>query len=342
MKTQPYLIHHHLQAKTLENNLLGDPIERQVAVYLPPDYSERNHYPLLMALAPYNNSGLGLITWQPAKENLSERLDRLILSGAMPPCIVVFPDCFTRLRGNQYINSRVVGNYQDFLIEEVVPFVEKLYSAGGPGYRGCFGKSSGGFGAITYGMTRPDIWSAVACHSGGMGFQWLVSGFISLISIELSRHNNNIEQFIRYTEGAYKLTYEEFVTLMFLSFCAAYDPDPSQFLGIRLPFDLYSGQWIAEHWNNWLALDPAFPTSIRIKNLSSLKSLYMDCGSYDQYHLQFGARILHKTLSEQKIKHYFEEFPDNHTDLDYRYDISLPFLVKAILENKELKVAVSS
>lgn len=337
MKNQPNILYHHLQAKTLASNLLGDSIERTVAVYLPPHYDKSSHYPLLMALAPYNNSGLGLITWQPAKENLPERLDRLILSGEMPPCIVVFPDCFTRLRGNQYINSSVVGAYQDFLIDEVIPFVESQYPTGGFGYRGCFGKSSGGFGAITHAMARPDVWSAVACHSGGMGFQWMVSGYISLISIELSHHDYNLEQFIRHTECVYKLTHEEFVTLMFLSFCAAYDPDPSCFLGIRLPFDPCTGQWIEKPWKNWLTHDPAFPTQEKIRNLSSLKTLYIDCGSYDQYHLQFGARILHKTLLDHNIEHFFEEFPDNHTDLEYRYDVSLPFIVKGLLEKKELQ-----
>lgn len=339
MKIQPNILYHTIESKALENNSLGDPSKRQIAVYLPPHYTKEDHYPLLMGLAPYNNSGLGLITWQAGKENLSERLDRLILKGEMPPCVVVFPDCFTRLRGNQYLNSKAVGNYQDFLTDEVIPFVEGLYPTGGQGYRGCFGKSSGGFGALTYGMTRPDVWSAVACHSGGMGFQWLVGGFVSLISIELSRHNYNLERFIHHTEKAYKLTYEEFVTLMFLSFCAAYDPHPAHFLGIRLPFDPYTGQWIEERWANWLAHDPAFPSPTRIKNLSTLPTIYIDCGSYDQYHLQFGARILHKTLIDHNVSHLFEEFPDNHTDLDYRYDISLPFLVKGILANQKLNVA---
>ena len=139
MKTQPHIIYHQIQAKTLISNMLGDPTDRTLAVYLPPHYDKACHYPLLMALAPYNNSSLGLIAFQAGKENLAQRLDRLILSERMAPCIVVFPDCFTRLRGNQYINSQVVGAYQDFLIEEVLSFVEDHYPAGGPGYRGFFG-----------------------------------------------------------------------------------------------------------------------------------------------------------------------------------------------------------
>ena len=41
-------------------------------------------------------------------ENMPERLDRLIASGAMPPVVVAFPDCFTKLGGNQYINSSAI------------------------------------------------------------------------------------------------------------------------------------------------------------------------------------------------------------------------------------------
>lgn len=94
-----------------------------------------------------------------------------------------------------------------------------------------------------------------------------------------------------------------------------------------------------KHWENWLLNDPALPSPTRLENLSSLKAIYIDCGSYDQFHLQFGARLLHKALSKHKITHFFEEFPDNHTDIDYRYDISLPFLVNGLLDKKELQAA---
>jgi hypothetical protein len=44
---------------------------------------------------------------------------------------------------------------------------------------------------------------------------------------------------------------------------------------------------------------------------------------------------LTETLKNHKVSHFYEEFPDNHTDLEYRYDVSLPFLVKALLEKKD-------
>src|SRR6185295_4660259 len=41
----------------------------------------------------------------------------------------------------------------------------------GTGRRGVFGKSSGGYGAITHALRNSDIWAAAACHSGDMGFE---------------------------------------------------------------------------------------------------------------------------------------------------------------------------
>src|SRR3546814_18538707 len=77
----------------------------------------------------------------------SERLDRLIAAGEMPPVVVAFPDCFTRLGGNQYINSAATGPWEDILLQEVVPLVEQRFGCGGAGRRGVFRKTPGGYGA---------------------------------------------------------------------------------------------------------------------------------------------------------------------------------------------------
>ena len=39
---------------------------------------------------------------------------------------------------------------------------------------------------------------------------------------------------------------------------------------------------------------------------------------------------LHKRLTEMGVTHAYEEFPDDHTAVDYRMDISLPILAKAL------------
>ena len=81
-------------------------------------------------------------------------------------------DGMTRVGGNQYINSDAVGRYEDHIINELVPFIDGKYKTLGAGHRGVMGKSSGGYGAIIHGMRHADTWSAVACHSGDMYFDY--------------------------------------------------------------------------------------------------------------------------------------------------------------------------
>ncbi len=62
----------------------------------------------------------------------------------------------------------------------------------------------------------------------------------------------------------------------------------------------------------------------------SLRGLWIDCGWADQYHIHYGSRILSQRLAELGVAHTYEEFDDNDSDIDYRMDASLPFLVRAL------------
>jgi enterochelin esterase-like enzyme len=68
----------------------------------------------------------------------------------------------------------------------------------------------------------------------------------------------------------------------------------------------------------------------RWQGLKGLKALYIDCGVADQFNLVYGARRLHRRLEALGVTHRYEEFDDNHSAVDYRMDISLPFLAKAL------------
>jgi enterochelin esterase-like enzyme len=319
-----------VDSKVLLGNPLGDPATREVRVYLPAGHRDGSGLPLLVDLVGFTGSGLVHTNWRPFTENVPERLDRLIGEGAMGPAIVAFPDCFTRLGGNQYINSAAIGRYEDFIVDEVVPLVEGQFGCGGVGRRGVFGKSSGGYGAITHGMRRPEVWAALACHSGDMAFELSYLVEMPLALNELAKHGRSIKAFMEHFERTKKPKPAEITLLNALAMAASYDPDPTQYLGIRLPVDLETCELLPGRWHNWLAHDPALAVDRYAGNLRKLKAIYIDCGNEDQYHLHYGVRRLHRALDRLKIAHRYEEFPDNHSDVDYRMDISLPFLAKAL------------
>jgi len=117
---------------------------------------------------------------------------------------------------------------------------------------------------------------------------------------------------------------------MNLCLAATYDPDPRASLGFRIPFNAESGEVIEERWRNWRRHDPIDLVSKHRASLKSLRGIYIDCGWRDQYHIHYGSRILSKRLAEAGIRHGYEEFDDDHSDIDYRMDVSLPFLSKAL------------
>src|SRR6201982_3330091 len=121
-----------VQSDALKTNMLGDPWSRVVDVYLPAGHDGQG-LPLLVDLVGFTSSGLSQTNWIAFRENVPERLDRLIGEGRMPPVVVAFPDCFTRLGGNQYINSASIGAWEDFLLQEMLPAIEQRVGCGGAG-----------------------------------------------------------------------------------------------------------------------------------------------------------------------------------------------------------------
>ena len=320
-----------IKSKALKNNVLGDPVERSVAVYLPEGYDESGEtYPLFVDIVGFTGSGFKHIGWSAFQENVPQQIDRLIAEEKMGPVVVAFPDCFTSLGGNQYVNSSAMGNWEDFLCDEMVPELESSFRLNGN--RAIFGKSSGGYGAIVHGMRRSDVWGAIACHSGDMDFDICYRSDFPGVLRALANYDFNIRAFVDKVHAGKKVLGGDFHNLMILAMAASYDPDPSEPFGIRLPVETDTCEIIEDRWQNWLAWDPVrmVDTPEAQHCLKNLKGIFIDCGTKDQYNLVYGARQLNRKLQLLGIDHRYEEFPDTHSTIDYRMDVSLPFLYEAL------------
>jgi|TARA_B110000263_G_scaffold249823_1_gene268730 hypothetical protein len=322
-----------IESAALEGNMLGDPLTRQVAIYLPKNWEQNaKEYPLFVDLVGYTGSGLAHINWKPFAESVPQRVERLISEGKMGEVIIALPDCFTTLGGNQYVNSIAIGNWADFLLEEMIPAIENQFPVlKGKNNRCVFGKSSGGYGAIAHGMLYGDHWGALACHSGDMGFDSLFLGDFPKSVTHLEKHGG-IQGFLDHVNSAKKMSGDDFHVLMMVAMGAFYDPDLNAPMGIRLPVDLRTCVLDEERWAAWLRHDPVFMVDREDvqNNLRGLKGIYIDCGFRDQYNLHFGARQLSDKLNKLGIEHIHEEFDDNHSSVDYRMDVSFPFMYDAI------------
>jgi hypothetical protein len=291
-----------IQSKAFSGNMLGDPDTRAVDIYLPPGRSDGAGLALLVCLAGFGKSGLSYTAWRGDAETLPERLDRLIGSGAMAPVCVVFPDCYSRLGGSQYVNSPVFGRVEDFLVSEMLPEIERRTGAGGAGRRGIFGHSSGGYGALWHGVHHAATWSAVAARAPDIAFElaylpdW--PGKLTM----LSRYES-IPQFLDSVDQNTRPGWPELHLCMLLAMAGFYDPAPAAPLGLRLPLDPHTAELIPDRWANWLRHDPL---NLDLKKMSALKGLWLEVGTRDRYHLQYGCRRLARKLEAAGVAHRYE------------------------------------
>ena len=322
-----------IESKALAGNMLGDPSTREVHVYLPPNYEPSTGVPLMVDLVGFTGSGRAHLNWKPFAESVPQRHERLVKEEKMGPCVFAFPDCFTSLGGNQYIDSLAMGHWATFLTEEMLPEIESRFGTkSGREGRAVFGKSSGGYGAMVHGLRYAKHWGAVASHSGDIGFDRLFMGDFPKV-LNVLNAKDGIRGFLDHLEQGKKVSGDEFHVLMLLAMAATYDPDPDSYKGIRLPVDHHTCELDTERWQAWLEHDPVVLASRPegLEALRSLRGLYIDCGSRDQYHIHYGSRQLARLLETKEVVHIYEEFDDTHSNVDYRMDHSLPFLWNSLM-----------
>jgi len=325
------VVFEQVTSRVLRGNALRDPYVRTLPVYLPPGYvTWSRRYPVVYVLTGFTGSGRMLLNVPAFGEPLDARLDRLIGSGAMKPCIVVMPDCNTAYGGSQYLNSSATGRYADHLVRELVPFVDRRFrTLPAARHRAICGKSSGGYGAIVHAMLHPDVFGAVACHSGDMAFEYCyTSGFPETV-IELESAGGP-RAWLRKFRAARKKGKRMFSALNTLGMAAAYSPNPRAELGVDWPMDLETGALVPRVWKRWLAWDPVQMVARHAAALRKQRLVFVDCGTRDEWSLYVGARMFVAEARRRGVRVVHEEFDDSHMDISYRYDVSLPRLSRAI------------
>jgi len=313
-------------SRVLKDNPLGDPISRELYVYLPPGYDGAKRFPVVYCLTGFTGRGKMLLNDSAFSPNLMQRMDKLIDEGKSKPLIVVMPDCFTHFGGSQYINSTATGNYEDYLTSELIEFVdENLQTIPDRNSRAVMGKSSGGYGALICGMRHADRFGLICSTAGDCYFEMC---YLSDLPKAFRAIKGDPEKLLakfwneEETKGA-----NDFAGLNIIGMSACYSPNGSDF---DLPFDLGTGELRDEIWQKWLRHDPVRLVENSVENLRSLRLLFIDAGTRDEFALDIGARVLVERLKKHNIPHLHEEFDDGHFNISYRYNRSLELISEKI------------
>ncbi|CAN5162935.1 alpha/beta hydrolase-fold protein [soil metagenome] len=313
------------ESEILKNNSLGDDYIRDLIVYLPPDYDENKSYPTVYCLTGFTGRGKMLLNDNAFSPDLAERMDKLISENKIKPMIVVMPDCFTHYGGSQYINSSATGDYEVYLTKEIVPFVDAEFrTINDKNSRAVMGKSSGGYGALIMAMRHSDIFGLACSTSGDCYFNYCyLPDFPKAFRAIKGNPKKLVEKM--WNEEA-KKGKDDFAALNIIGMSACYSPNRDSEFGFDLPFDLETGEIISDVLVRWMKHDPVFLVERYAENLKTLKLLYIDAGTKDEFYLDLGAKILCEKLKDFDIPHIHEEFDDGHMKISYRYNRSLELI----------------
>lgn len=156
---QSRIVHDSVHAAALEGNLLGDSATREVLIYLPPSYSRspKRRFPVLYLLHGFTSLPSEWLDGSYPGLNLQTALDSVIAVDSLPEFLVVMPDVNTRLGGGFYTNSPVAGGWADFIVRDLVDYVDRHYrTRADRTHRALAGHSMGGYGTLVLGFTNPD------------------------------------------------------------------------------------------------------------------------------------------------------------------------------------------
>ncbi|NWJ47716.1 MAG: esterase [Chloroflexi bacterium] len=322
----------------LKGNPLGDPSTRKIPVYLPPSYFvEPSHrFPVVYLLHGFTgNSEMWLNVNSFYTPTVPQRFEKLIKENALGEMILVFPDGYTRLGGSQYLNSIATGNYEDYLINDLIPFIDDKYrTSGNREGRGIVGKSSGGYGAMQLAMRHPETFAAVGSHAGDMYFELCYKPDFPKTVNALARYLSEADPVAAFLTAFEKAEVKRDIdAINMIAMSACYSPRLGG--GFDLPFDLYTGELLPEVWARWLAFDPVqmLENITYAAALRHFKLIYLDAGTKDEFNLHLGARIFVKRLQQLGIAHHHEEFEAGHMNINYRYDVSLTHIWNALKDS---------
>lgn len=147
---------------SLEGNLEGNSVQREVMVVLPPSYaaSPERHYPVVYYLHGFAISGRDFYDYMQVPTAVADN------AAAGREFIVVVPDTLTAMGGSMYSDGVTTGNFRQFIATDLVRYMDANYrTVPTREGRGLVGHSMGGYGTWVTAMSYPGVFGAIWAQS---------------------------------------------------------------------------------------------------------------------------------------------------------------------------------
>lgn len=291
----------------LEHNLLGDPADQLVSIYLPSAYKTepQRRFDVLFFLHGYGDA----TPRGQAAQGFRMAMDQLIADGLVQPMIIVLPNGHNKFGGSFYANSASTGNWEDYIVRDVVQYVDRNYRTdASASHRGIAGHSMGGYGALTLGFRHPDVFSAV----------YAMSPCCTDLTADLGPSNpawQTISKLQAPDEVPQALHHQQFFVAAMSAMDAALAPDPQMKIFGDAPFYPENNQ-IKTNPGAFTRISANMPVNMvgpMLANITQLKGIFIEYGAQENFtHIPIGARRLSQALSAAGVPHTLEVFEGDH------------------------------
>jgi Putative esterase len=293
------VVSRELQSEKFAGNKIGTSPVRKMVIYLPAGYdSTTARYPVIYFLPnPFRDYRADFDT-----NDARGLFDRAVASGVIGRFILVSVDMTTPLGSSWYVNSPVTGNWEDFMVQDLVPYIDANFrTLSSRDSRGILGDFMGGYGAIRFGMKHPDVFGTVyAMHPVGTG---------SGVQVMYSRPNWELLANAKSLDDVKKDGFSQIFTSIF----QAHVPDPERpplFIDLqahKAGDQLVIDASVTERLRNNFFIESMVPQYT--ENLRSLRGFKFDWSRSDTNydHVYSNQALTHK-LNEFGIPHEAEEY----------------------------------
>jgi enterochelin esterase-like enzyme len=300
-----------IYAPSLEGNLEGNDVNRNIIVVLPPSYRKdtQRRYPVVYALHGYS---IGAEQWTH-EIHVPQTVEGAFAQGSRE-FIVVLPDAKTVHNGSMYSRSVTTGDFETFVAVHLVQYIDKHYRTIPDRLsRGLVGHSMGGYGTARIGMKYPQTFGALylmspCCLSPRQPSDLKAADFLALEAIKSPAESANLP----------------FGQRALLATAAAWSPNPLR-PPLYLDLPMKDGELQFDVLAKWIANAPLAFIDQYAGNLRQYAGIALDVG--DQDGLRFDAEHLHEALNRYHIDHQFEIYAGTHvSEVAIRFqDHVMPF-----------------
>jgi len=315
--------HIKVHGTSLEGNLEGDAVDREVLVFLPPSYPKQKsrRYPVVYALHGYS---IGAEQWTH-EIHVPQTIEGAFAQGAQE-MIIVIPDSKTVHNGSMYSSSVTTGNFEQFIAHDLVAYIDAHYRTIPTRLgRGLVGHSMGGYGATRIGMKHSDVFSSLYIMSPCCLSPRPASSF--------KPEDGKALEAVKTPEDSAKLGFFQRAQL---ATAAAWSPDPKN-PPLYLDLPMKDGALQADVLARWTANAPLALVDQYVGNLRQYRAISIDVG--DQDGLRVDAGKLHDVLDAYGITNSFEVYQGTHTSkmADRIQNHVVPFFSKNLCSQRDCR-----